>query len=53
MARDDFRDVIQPLNLKADGRARQRILIHLAYVLSGEIRRRERKLKKGDGKNAE
>jgi len=45
MARDDFHNVIQPLNYKADGRAHQRILIQLAYFLSRELNKKE-KLKK-------
>lgn len=42
MARDDFRNVIQPLCPRADGRACRRILIKLAYVLSDQINREQR-----------
>jgi len=38
----DFHDVIQPLCLRADGRARQRILIKLAYILAAQINEKQR-----------
>ena len=44
--------IIEPLNPEAAG-AHQRILEKLARALSDEIKRRQRKLQKGDGKNAE
>jgi len=44
--------IIEPLNPEARG-PHQRIMVKLAYALADEIKRRERKLKKGDGKNAE
>ena len=44
--------IIEPLNPEAAG-THQRILIKLTRFLSDEIKRRERKLKKGDGKNTE
>ena len=42
MTRDDFRDVIQPLCPRADGRAHQRLLTRLAYLLSAEVNKKQR-----------
>jgi len=40
--------VVEPLGRQAD---RERIIEKLANVLADEVRRREKKLKKGDGKD--
>lgn len=48
MTHDDFRNIVQPLNYKADGRAHQRILIKLAYALSQELNKKERLKKSGE-----